>query len=164
MNAFYYIALVVICITTLFSSAAAAADDVFVKDDGHYSSTSLNFAAAADGGFVKDDGTSINKFTPRRRRVMFDKKTTNGVVPNKAPEGEDELAGCLADGEQPGAQVGNCCNSYHLGPMGLYTSCGPDPSCGGKGTLCYPITDTNTHSCTKCCNSWSWYFTGPYCD
>ena len=86
MNAFYYIALVVTCITTLFSSAAAAADDVFVKDDGHYSSTSLNFAAAADGGFVKDDGgTSINKFTRRRRRVMFDKKTTNGVVPNKAP-------------------------------------------------------------------------------
>jgi len=79
-------------------------------------------------------------------------------------EGEDELAGCLADGEQPGAQVGNCCNSYHLGPMGLYTSCGPDPSCLGKDTLCYPITDTNTHSCTKCCNSWSWYFTGPYCD
>ena len=84
MNAFYYIALVVTCITTLFSSAAAAADDVFVKDDGHYSSTSLDFTAAADGGFVKDDGSGINKFTPRRRRVMFDKKTTNGVVPNKA--------------------------------------------------------------------------------
>ena len=70
-------------------------------------------------------------------------------------EGEDELAGCLADGEQPD-RYKDCCNGSHLGSMGLNAYCGPDLNCWGKDTYCV--------ACDKCCNSWSMYPTGTYCD
>ena len=68
---------------------------------------------------------------------------------------------CWGDGVLciSGGTCGNCCDSYHLGPIGVETYCGPQTSCWGKNTLCVPAI-----SCTKCCNSWSWYFTGTYCD
>ena len=142
-------------------------------------SASAESTFASGGSMNHEDGTTFNHRALRGdAEVMVQEKETFALKPsrdNSNAEGmvkEEEsqartptrqLADCYPNGFGCGwiyvTSCDNCCNSYHLDSIGLDTVCGPDPSCWGKDTLCVPGI-----SCTKCCNSWSMYLTGPYCD
>ena len=116
-------------------------------------SASAESTFVSGGSLNHEDGTNFN-----HRALRGDAEVMVQEEETFAP------TSCLPDGYECAACVGecddDCCShTYHLGPMGLDQYCGLDPSCWGKDTLCVPGV-----SCTKCCNSWSMYLTGPYCD
>ena len=141
---------------TNFNHRALRGDaEVMVKEEETFVSTPSHDISDAEG-IVKEEESKVR--TPTRQ--LADCYYEDFV---RCPIGDSSACG-LADGYECTAIVGecddDCCShTYHLGPMGLDQYCGLDPSCWGKDTLCVPGV-----SCTKCCNSWSWYLTGPYCD
>ena len=116
-------------------------------------SASAESTFASGGSMNHEDGTTFNHRALRGdAEVMVQEEET--FAPTSL--------GCWGDGHGCTAFDGdcyNCCNGSHLGDLGLWLYCGPQTSCWGKDTLCVPGI-----SCTKCCNSWSMYLTGPYCD
>ena len=157
---------VVTLITVLVS---ASAESTFLRGDSmnHEDGTNFNHRALSGDaeGMVKEEETFASK--PSRdsgdAEGMGKEEESQAQKPTRqlqhvAPPSDchEDLVRCHIGGS-PACVY--CCNSYHLGPIGVQTYCGPQTSCWGKNTLCVPGI-----SCTKCCNSWSWYLTGPYCD
>ena len=149
---------VVTLITVLVS---ASAESTFVSGGSlnHEDGTNFNHRALRGDAevMVKEEET----FALKPSRDSGDKESMVNEEESQVRTPTRQLADCWADGDECDNDCdNNCCShTYHLGPDGLDTYCGPQTSCWGKNTLCVPGI-----SCTNCCNSWSWYLTGPYCD
>ena len=153
---------VVTLITVLVS---ASAESTFVSGGSlnHEDGTNFNHRALRGDaeGMVKEEET----FAPKPSRDSGDAEGMVKEEESQARTPTRQLDECWGDGLScpPSLSRGtcgdNCCNGYHLGDLGIETYCGPQTSCWGKDTFCVPKI-----SCGKCCNSWSMYFTGAYCN
>ena len=151
---------VVTLITVLVS---ASAESTFLRGDSmnHEDGTNFNHRALSGDaeGMVKEEET----FASKPSRDSGDAEGMGKEEESQTQMPTSQLTHCHEDQAQ--CHIGgspacvNCCNSFHLEDLTL-TFCGPKSSnCWGKDTYCLPGI-----SCYICCNSWSWYFTGGYCD
>ena len=105
-------------------------------------------SASAESTFLRGDSMNHEDGTNFNHRAL-----SAPLPPPRSCYSDGTL--CVS-GELTGCS--SCCNGSHMGPILHY--CGPDLHCWGKDTYCVPFVS----SCDKCCNSWSWYVTGAYCD
>ena len=150
----------VMTLITVLVSASAESTFVSGGSLNHEDGTNFNHRALRGDAevMVKEEETFVSK--PSR-----DNSDAEGMVKEEESQVRTptrQLAGCFADGYScdEGDGCDNCCNGSHLGDLGIWLYCGPQTSCWGKGTYCVP----EVSSCDKCCNSWSWYLSGAYCD
>ena len=157
-------------ITVLVS---ASAESTFLRGDSmnHEDDTNFNHRELIPGDYSILSGDA-EVMVKEEENFASKPSRDNGDGEGRVKEEESQvrtptrqLAECMADGLSCGATdgivCGNCCNGHHLGDDGILTYCGPQTSCWGKNTYCVPAPIS---SCDKCCNSWSWYVTGAYCD
>ena len=124
-------------------------------------------SASAESTFLRGDSMNHEDDTNFNHRELIpgDYSILSGDAEVMVKEEETSASKqeCWGDGVEclnlMSAGCNMCCNGYHLGDLGLETFCGPQTSCWGKDTLCVPGI-----SCGKCCNSWSMYITGAYCN